>query len=518
MLDWRAQLLDGGACHKHAATGITGLFSCPSSRSSTLIMNTTPEQILDIEDALVTHENPARDEDTLDFQRCARLHNYLVAYAYMARNNTNTPDLDALANETWFFHESNVDIDAIRARLDSSLNSFLDLVYDPCPGFFYWVNGLQMGLADEYIFDEDNDSEDKERFVVIYGTVSELGSHCLGVLYDQLNHRASFPLTLENIDSVVPVAEHWDMWFPLETILTNWIHMLRMGKITADSRKGTGDLSDEDANSRSQIGLWSWHPYCAAQIDSTVAAMDRYTDAIESRMQSPSPISRDTPFFTDAELDAALVPQKCFIRSFLTRARAPRFKLIAPGLEVPHDKDAFAARQMFNAEGQDGVVPSFLLFASADDSRTVRFNEEIRCLFFRARTRSDVSCKEGDPVPTGIYSEPVDRGAYDSEETGFRLLLPFALRADIPDADGARRSDGSLVPSGSYTQLFQHGIFHPFGGEHRPQRLERLFDRWTKLVESGVWRVGENGVEGGIDVFRDADRGAWKDYWIPPSW
>lgn len=44
-------------------------------------MNTTPEQIVDIEDALVSDENLARDEDTLDFQRCARLHNYLVAYA-----------------------------------------------------------------------------------------------------------------------------------------------------------------------------------------------------------------------------------------------------------------------------------------------------------------------------------------------------------------------------------------------------------------------------------------------------
>jgi hypothetical protein len=33
-----------------------------------------------------------------------------------------------------------------------------------------------------------------------------------------------------------------------------------------------------------------------------------------------------------------------------------------------------------------------------------------------------------------------------------------------------------------------------------------------------VWTVGENGVEGGIDMFQDADHGAWEDYWIPPSW
>lgn len=63
-------------------------------------MNTTPEQIFDIEDALVSDENPARDEDTLDFERYARLHNYLVVYTSIARNGINTPDLDALASES----------------------------------------------------------------------------------------------------------------------------------------------------------------------------------------------------------------------------------------------------------------------------------------------------------------------------------------------------------------------------------------------------------------------------------
>lgn len=159
-------------------------------------MNTTPEQIVDIEDALVSDKNPARDEDTLDFERCARLHNYLVAYAYMARNGKNTPDLDALASESWFFNRPNENIEAIRARLNPSLNSFLDAIYDPTPGFFYWVSRLRMELVDEAFPLEDNDFEDKERFVVIYDTTSDLGSHCLGVLYDQLNHRASFPLAI----------------------------------------------------------------------------------------------------------------------------------------------------------------------------------------------------------------------------------------------------------------------------------------------------------------------------------
>lgn len=58
------------------------------------------------------------------------------------------------------------------------------------------------------------------------------------------------------------------------------------------------------------------------------------------------------------------------------------------------------------------------------------------------------------------------------------------------------------------------------GGGWRSQRLERLFKRWTELIESGVWTVGEDGVEGPIDKFGDADNGndAWRDYWITPDW
>ena len=62
-------------------------------------MNITPQNILDIEDALVSDENPASSNGTLDYARCARLHNYIVAYGWMARHGKDTPDLDALARE-----------------------------------------------------------------------------------------------------------------------------------------------------------------------------------------------------------------------------------------------------------------------------------------------------------------------------------------------------------------------------------------------------------------------------------
>ncbi|KAF3016568.1 hypothetical protein E8E15_000471 [Penicillium rubens] len=477
-------------------------------------MNTTPQQILDIEDALVSDDNPARDDGTLDYERCARLHNYLVAYGWMARNGKDTPDVDALASEKWFFHDANEEVEATRERLNAPLNKFLDLVYDPRPPFFYWIDGLVMELSDEYFIDDNEMEEDKERFVLCYRTIPDLGGHNLGVVYDQQLNRASFPMTTDNMESVEPIDEHEEMWFPLETILTQWIYMIRIGKVIPGLPEELP--SGDSPTNRSQFYLWSWLPYCDAQIDSTIAAIERYLAAVESRMPPNSLLPISAPLFTGAELDAAAVPQDCFIRSLLTRVKTPRFKFIAPGLEVPHDKEAFARRQRFtNIPYEEDSIPGVLLFAAPD--RLVDLNLEIRRLFSTAH--DNVSMNDNDPVPTGLYSEPVRRRDYDMEEAGFRLVLPFALRPGFfRDEDGARMSDGRPVPSGSFTGLFQHGYFHPFGGERRSQRLERLFERWIVLVERGIWTVGEDGVEGGIDKFGDADRGAWNEYSIAPSW
>ncbi|KAJ6010775.1 hypothetical protein N7451_002187 [Penicillium sp. IBT 35674x] len=440
-------------------------------------MNYTPQQILAIEDALVSDGNPARhiNDGALDYERCARLHNYLVAYGWMARHKKDTPDLDALAREKWFFAEANEDRQTIRERLIPSVNAFLDLIYDPRPSFFYWVDRLEMRLCDEMFPLEDNDLEGKERFVAIYGTSIGLGPHCLGVVYDQQLNRAAFPMTIMNVESIEPVDEHEELWFPLETILSHWIYMIRI---------------------------------------------KHYSAVVESRMPPGShlPLPSSKTFFTDLDPDAASVPQDCFIRALLTRVKTPRFKFIAPGLEVPHDKEAFAMRQKFtNIPHEEGPgIPAVLLFAA---SRTVNLNTEIRWMFKQAY-EENIAMSDGDPVLAGLYSEPMRRDDHDMEEAGFRLLLPFALRLDFRSEGGARMSDGGMITPGSFTQLFQHGSFHPFGGEWRPQRLERLFQRWTELVEAGVWTVGEDGVEGSIDKFKDADNGndGWRDYWIAPDW
>jgi hypothetical protein len=60
-------------------------------------MNTTPEQTLNIEYALVSEGNP--HASMADYERCARLHNHLVAYGWMARDGQETLNLDELASQ-----------------------------------------------------------------------------------------------------------------------------------------------------------------------------------------------------------------------------------------------------------------------------------------------------------------------------------------------------------------------------------------------------------------------------------
>lgn len=115
-------------------------------------------------------------------------------------------------------------------------------------------------------------------------------------------------------------------------------------------------------------------------------------------------------------------------------------------------------------------------------------------------------------VPAGVYSESVIRFVAHETEEGFRLLLPFTL-------PGARYSSGDKLRmmDGKVGELFQHG-FKPLGGEvRRTQRLERLFDHFASLVNRGVWSVGPHGVQGSIEVFKDATVHR-DDYRIPSTW
>ncbi len=491
-------------------------------------------------------DNPARTDASrpgMDHTRCAALHNYLVSYAWIAEGRPLT-SLHGKSNT--FFTLYGADAEALRPRLDPSPSAFLDIAMLPpvdaafgSAPFFFWASQVN---AQDHLFDNqtaDLLDEPEDSLLCLYDTnVGQGGESGGGLFYHQGYNRAAVFMHMDDYDYSFPVKARLQLWHPLETVLSNWIDLVHLGKITASPSDAQALFGSE------KIGPWEWHPYSDTQVSSCVRAWNCLCDAIEARRRSKiSPSTTTTanssstikrePLVQPALLDAASVPENCFARSFLTRARRPNtFRYIAPGLLLPPtDTAEFVAAQPFTKllRASDAIIPPVCLFT------TVRSSPQAELM--RSPFSTDgfytgpLSGNENPPTfqfpssaPAGVYTEAVDRQSYDVAEEGFRLLLPYTLdgggwesdATDIPT--GARKSDGSFVKRGTSAELFQHR-YKPFGGDYyRPQRLERLLERWCEMVVKGVWEVGEREVEGTIEKFKEADGVAWSLYVIRPSW
>ncbi len=477
----------------------------------------------------------------MDHARCAALHNYLVSYAWVAEGR---PIASLHGNGNTFFTVYGADAEALRPRLDPSLSAFLDTALlppaDAASGsapFFFWASQIN---SPDYIFDNqaaDLLDEPEDSLLCLYDTnIGQGGESGGGLFYHQGYHRAAVFMHMDYYDYAFPVKAHLELWHPLETVLSNWIDLVHLGKITASPTDTPALFGSE------KIGPWEWQPYSEAQVSICVRAWGRLCDAIEARRLSliSAPTTATTtattttkpePLVRPALLNAASVPENCFARSFLTRARRPNtFRYIAPGLLLPPtDTAEFVAAQPFTrlSRTSDTVIPPVCILSAAQGSHQAQLTtNHFSTNGFYTGLVSDTDDLPTLPssVPAGVYTEAVDRQSYDIAEEGFRLLLPYTLHGGGWDSDtankptGARKSDGSFVERGTSAELFQHG-YKPFGGDYyRPQRLEKLLERWCEMVVEGVWEVGEEGVEGTIEKFKEADGLLWGVYVIPPSW
>ncbi|EPS31610.1 hypothetical protein PDE_06565 [Penicillium oxalicum 114-2] len=498
-------------------------------------------QLPDITSLLVRPDNPARDDlEGMDSARCAALHNYLIQYAWLAEGRS-LATLDTNSNFFSAFGDED-EAEACRPRLDPSLAAFLDsALVSPFPydnpddylPFFVFAWGIDgpESLFEEFaadIYDQPADSLVR-LYAVESGLSAEEGGG--GVIYHQGLHRVATFMHLDDYGYGFPVEAHPQIWQPLETLLTNWIDLIHIGKVVASPHREPALFDFE------KIGPWEWRPYSDSQVTTCVAEWDRLCQAIEARIlqlpnppssTSPSPgpssdsrSSADTsePLVASTVLDAASVPDPSFARAFLTRARRPQFRYIAPGLLLPPaDSAGFTAAQPFSVLPRSQYTAPPVCLFPAEGDRPIQLTRTTTP-FFQPDfySRSTATCTPSR-VAAGLYTEAVERNGRDVAEEGFRLLLPFTFNEDGDESVGARKSDGSLIDRGRLADLFQHG-HKPFGGDYyRPQRLERLLNCWRKLVSQGVWSVGAEGVEGGIDTFKEADSGRWEDYYIPPTW
>ena len=89
----------------------------------------------------VTPENPIREVDGMDWERCASLHNLITHLGWRGLGN---PEAE-MPRSTWW--QSNITNDSLEeewsGRLSASLKLFLQTAYEtPHENFFYYASGL----------------------------------------------------------------------------------------------------------------------------------------------------------------------------------------------------------------------------------------------------------------------------------------------------------------------------------------------------------------------------------------
>ncbi|KAF8861289.1 hypothetical protein BDZ45DRAFT_264493 [Acephala macrosclerotiorum] len=373
-----------------------------------------------IDEWLVTPENPPREVDGMDHERCIALHNYIIQYAWVASNR----HLSDLNPQSWFEKYADEAIEA-REYLDPNVILFLEKalilpepkLYEEALYMFYWVSGLSE--PDDLWTNWKDGAEGGEEFrrMTLYAANS-LEGHVDGLCYDQKTHKACmFMSFMDQRFTDEDEVEHSGLWHPLETVLSNWISMIRLGKITAGPE---GVKLDNE-----KWTPWMYHSYSPQQVEDTVAAFNRLVVAIESRI----PAARRrwpalSPIFSHELLDSALIPRPSFTRSFLMTIRLPSFKFIAPGLLLP-TPETFVQSQSFTSTKDDDdnlAIPPVLLFRSQQNFHGDHTGNP-KTPFGRPYN----SVLQDNQIRAGVYTDPICRRSEDTAEEGFRLVLPFPL-------------------------------------------------------------------------------------------
>ncbi|KAI5368466.1 hypothetical protein J4E82_010723 [Alternaria postmessia] len=322
------------------------------------------------------------------------------------------------------------------------------------------------------------------------------------VRYDQEAHLCIVCPSIHDADEIFEQK----IWYPLETALEFWLGQVRKGRIATPHEGENEDLVNE------RYDPWQFIPYNDTMLEENVDAFNRLVEAIEARMPSayrPAEAEGIVHGLVDeSALQSIDLPPR-FAYKFLCRARRPRFQMIAPGLEIL--TSSTFSDQPFRSyfSSSEPEFPPILLFRSGSnykDDTTPHFvtGEPMPSLFTGF---SRITC-----FPAGLYLLPTGEVRAEDE---CMLILPFGIGSN----GYARKSDGSRfgrsrTGGNSHVDLYRPG-YQPFEEQHE-QSLVDVLKNWKGMVERGDWQIDENGVAGGMDVWREADsEEKWEAYVIP---
>ncbi|KAI6875989.1 hypothetical protein KC338_g619 [Hortaea werneckii] len=449
---------------------------------------------------LVTDENPPREMDGLDYERCAALQNAILKHAWV---RSDRDENDFLKGTVPFIEICG--LERPEEKLHHSVVEFYRKARTPCGGmpgkdfvnFFYNLRALSCSLGNhEYCFGDDDE------------TVT---------LYDQESHSAIMHLDIQDeLDPDQP-------WQYLESILSVWIEMIQRQKVAAISNEVGSERYEQHEQGwlvfhgpdRDPLtGLerlthdaepWTIVPWTAKDLEEALEGWEMAVETIEEKL--PLDDAETTYRLLDAAcLDAGKIPNG-FAREFLTQARRPRFDFIAPGLRIPNSKD-FIRQPFTGVSTEEDIVPPILLFRGDQTVPTEgiwwfgRFSNKYNSMLPDAPSTRDVP-----DCPSGLYFSTCHRTHGHPEENGCNLILPFDFE------DGFAKTRDGMPAEKSY-DLLQAGT-NPFNDNH-PLAITAFLETVRENVENGHWAVDERGVAGGIYVWKQADTEEYWDKYFQP--
>lgn len=220
---------------------------------------TAASQYPSIDDLLVTPDNPPRIDLTgMDHVRCSALHSQLVDSCLAADADVGLDPAADCSGATYFSTHGDA-AEAVLPRLHPSMAAFLAATHPPVAPLFFFVKGMPArGDGDvNGLFDNetaDNEDEPADSIVRLYLSHMDAcdGKSGGGLLYHLRRHLASFFVHPDDTECAFPVDQHPQSWHPLETILSNWVSLTRLGKVVISPT--------DETYSGVAIGNWEWRP------------------------------------------------------------------------------------------------------------------------------------------------------------------------------------------------------------------------------------------------------------------
>jgi hypothetical protein len=275
-----------------------------------------------------------------------------------------------------------------------------------------------------------------------------------GIIFDMFTGQAQWDYEWFN---GMPEKE---LWRPLESILRTWRDLHRSGKFYRS-------IDEEEFSTRSWTEL---------ELAESLQAWDSLLDAIAARMSGGA----SSAIQFEPGLDAELLSQyhlSPFAIEFLSKARRPSFKYIAPGITT------------FTPE-------SFKALYSAEPSTAWRLKEYAL-----------KEWTEPDSYPSLIFSADQTVGSWsvdkDFDESWGFSKLTINRRAGLYIRGDSRNGDSTqFLDHNGRTSAFQMDPWQCPWGPGRTPRLAEVLRKWESLVRSKSWHVAdEYGVTNGPKWF-----------------